>query len=207
MSDTATEETNADENGVVLVVEDERELRELYATWLESEYEVRTAATTEEGIAALDADVDVALLDRRLPDGSGDEVLTELRNRGLDCRVAMITAVAPDFDILDMGFDDYLVKPVSRDELLGVVETMRSRRTYDERARRYAALVSKHAALGREKSEAELAASEEYTELEAEIEELREELDSMFTEFDDDDFEAAFLSLDSDREFSDSDGT
>lgn len=196
MSDAAGGAAAEDDDPVVLVVEDERELRELYATWLAARYEVRTAGTTAEGIDALDPEVDVALLDRRLPDGSGDEVLSALRERDFNCRVAMITAVAPDFDILEMGFDDYLVKPVSRDELIEVVETMLSRRTYDDQVRRYAALVSKQVALAREKSEAELAASEEYADLESEIGELREGLDSMFSEFDDDDFQAAFLSFD-----------
>jgi len=198
MSDAAGDAvTEADDEPVVLVVEDERELRELYATWLSMEYEVRTAGTTAEGIDAIGPEIDVALLDRRLPDGSGDEVLSALRERDFNCRVAMITAVAPDFDILEMGFDDYLVKPVSRDELIEVVDTMLSRRTYDDQVRRYAALVSKQVALAREKSEAELAASEEYADLESEIGELREDLDTTFSEFDDDDFQAAFLSLDS----------
>jgi DNA-binding response OmpR family regulator len=197
MSDAANDDAGTeDTEPVVLVVEDERELRELYATWLSMSFEVRTAGTAAEGIDALAPEIDVALLDRRLPDGSGDEVLSALREREFDCRVAMITAVAPDFDILEMGFDDYLVKPVSRDELVEVVETMLSRRTYDDQVRRYAALVSKQVALAREKSEAELAASEEYADLEAEIGDLREGLDAMFAEFDDDDFQAAFLSFD-----------
>lgn len=34
----------------------------------------------------------------------------------------MVTAVKPDFDIIDMGFDNYLVKPVSKDNLYTTVE-------------------------------------------------------------------------------------
>ena len=114
---------------LVLVVEDEPDLADLYAAWLGDEYRVRTAYGGREALDELDEadEVDAILLDRRMPGLSGDEVLTAVRDRGIDCRVAMVTAVEPDFDILEMGFDDYLVKPVSKDDLLGVVETMRSR--------------------------------------------------------------------------------
>jgi DNA-binding response OmpR family regulator len=195
MSDDAGT-ASAEDPPRVLVVEDETELCELYTTWLADEYEVVAVETAAAAIDALSEAVDVALLDRRLPDGSGDEVLEALRERGHEARVAMITAVAPDFDILEMGFDDYLVKPVTREELLEVVETLLARRTYDERLQRFAALTSKQVALAEEKSEAELAASEEYADLETEIGDLRAELDDLFERFDQDDFRAAFLTFD-----------
>jgi len=103
---------------LVLVVEDEPDLADLYAAWLGDEYRVRTAYGGQEALDELDEaddEVDAILLDRRMPGLSGDEVLAAVRERGIDCRVAMVTAVEPDFDILKMGFDDYLVKPVTSD--------------------------------------------------------------------------------------------
>jgi len=59
----------------------------------------------------IDETVDVVLLDRMMPGMSGQEVLAAIRERGLDCRVAMVTAVDADFDVIEMGFDEYLGKP------------------------------------------------------------------------------------------------
>ena len=89
----------------VLVVEDESDIAALYAGFLRERYAVTVAATVAEAKEVVDESFDAVLLDRRLPDGSGDEVLEHVRERGLDCRVAMVTAVEPDFDIIGMGFD------------------------------------------------------------------------------------------------------
>ncbi len=86
----------SDDLPLVLVVEDEPDLADLYATWLRGEYRVRVAYGGREALEKLDDEVEVVLLDRRMPDLSGDEALKEIRERGFDCRVAMVTAVEPD---------------------------------------------------------------------------------------------------------------
>ncbi|OVE86275.1 response regulator transcription factor [Natronolimnobius baerhuensis] len=161
----------------VLIVEDEPDLANLYTAWLESEYNVCTAYDGSEALDAIDETVDVVLLDRRMPELSGDTVLETIRERDLDCRVAMVTAVEPDFDIIGMGFDDYLVKPVSKAELHHVIEQLLLRSTYDEQLRTLFALASKKALLDGEKNEAELAASREYDELEDRLAVLRTRVD------------------------------
>lgn len=166
----------------VLLVEDERPLAELYASWLAEEYEVETVHDGEAAIAAYDERVDVALLDRRLPETSGDRVLEHIRKSGNRCRVAMVSAVTPDFDIYGIGFDDYLVKPVSRDDLLDLVERLLRVNDYDEGLRRHFALSSKIALLQSHKSEAELEESEEYAALQEEMDELDRELTSVVGE-------------------------
>lgn len=163
---------------LVLVVEDESDLADLYAAWLQGSYRVRTAYGGHEALEQLDETVDIILLDRRMPGLSGDEVLDAVRERGIDCQVAMVTAVEPDFDILSMGFDDYLVKPVSRDALLDTVENLELRDDYDAGVQEMFALASKKALLEAEKTDSELAESEEYQELENRLEALREELDT-----------------------------
>ncbi len=180
----------------ILVIDDEPDLADLYAAWLTSEYDVRTAYGGEEALEAIDGDVSVALIDRLMPDLSGDEVLERIREQGYDCRVAMVTAVEPDFDIIGMGFDDYLVKPVRREDLQGAVESLLTRTNYDTQLREYFSLVSKRAALEAQKSDRELAESEAYAELTAEIEDLRDRLDETTSNLDANDFEVALRQLD-----------
>jgi DNA-binding response OmpR family regulator len=163
-----------DAAATVLVVDDQPDLADLYRTFLSAEFDVLTATDGDAALDQLTDGVDVVLLDRRMPDMSGDEVLDRLRDRGFDVPVAMLTAVEPDSDILEMPFDDYEVKPVDRDELLGLVEQLLDRATYDERSREYFRLVSKQTAL-------ELAGKDdtpEYRELTARVEDARREADA-----------------------------
>lgn len=180
----------------VLVVDDESQLADLFATWLSSEWTTETAYDGPAALEALDESFDVVLLDRRMPGQSGDEVLERIRENGYDCRVIMVTAVDPDFDIIEMGFDDYLVKPVSKDELLELVESVANRSAYQSAVQDYYALVSKKALLESEKEESELADNAEYRELCERIDELEERLDETVTEFSThDDFVGAFEDL------------
>ncbi len=162
---------------VVLIVEDEPDVAETYNLWLSEDYEVRIAEDGDEGLEKLDENVDVVLLDRMMPGLSGDEVLERIRDRELGCRVAMVTAVEPDFDILEMGFDAYLSKPIRSEELHETVAKLLERSEYDALLQQYYALVEKQATLETAKSGAELAESEEYSKLKARIDELRDELD------------------------------
>ncbi len=186
---------------LVLVVEDEPDLADLYAAWLGDEYRVRTAYGGQEALEELDAvddEVDAILLDRRMPGLSGDEVLSAVRERGIDCRVAMVTAVEPDFDILEMGFDDYLVKPVTSDTLKETVAGLLRRGEYDTEMQELFSLTSKKAMLETEKSATELADNDEYQRLTDRIEELRSRADESLeavTE-DEDDFEKLFQEFD-----------
>ena len=183
---------------VVLVADDEAELAELYAHWLGESYEVIVATGGEEALDLATEDIDVALLDRRMPSMTGDEVLSALRERDIDCRVAMITAVEPDVDIVDMPFDDYLVKPVTREELHSVVEVLLSRAQFDDRTQEFFALASKKATL---ESTAKDDPSEEYDRLTTRMGEIREELDETLSQYSSEDFEAAFRELPGEESF------
>jgi DNA-binding NarL/FixJ family response regulator len=55
--------------------------------------------------------------DRHMPGLSGEDLLSELVDRDYYGRVVMVTAVDPGIEVLDMPFDDYLCKPVDREEL------------------------------------------------------------------------------------------
>lgn len=184
------------ESTTVLVVEDEPPLVEIYARWLETEFEVRTAADGREALEELDEAVDVVLLDRLMPGMSGDEVLPEIRERAPDAKVAMVTAVKPGFDVLSMGFDDYLTKPVDRGELLDTVYRLLEREEYDELEQELYALVSKRSALESAKTEAELQHSEAYEQLLADIEALREDLDAAMADLGDTEFVSMVREMD-----------
>jgi DNA-binding response OmpR family regulator len=170
----------------ILVVDDEQDIADLYTTWLQMDHEVRKAYGGEEALEKVDEDVDIVFLDRQMPDYSGDEVLETIRDRKLDCRVVMVTAVDPDFDIVSMEFDDYLTKPVMRDDLTEAVDSMRERDDYDETLQEYFALTSKKATLEAEKTPSELQDSEEYQEMVERVEELEDEADPATAGFDDD---------------------
>lgn len=162
---------------VVLIVEDESDVAETYRLWLTDQYTVRVAEDGDEGLCKLDTAVDVVLLDRRMPGLSGSAVLERIRSRELDCRVAMVTAVEPDFDILEMGFDAYLKKPVKSDTLGTTVQNLIRRSTYDSMLQEYYALVEKQATLEANKLGRELDESDEYQQLKERIDRLRGQLD------------------------------
>jgi DNA-binding response OmpR family regulator len=129
-----------------------------------------------------------------MPDLTGDEVLEEIRARGLETQIAMITAVEPDVDIIEMPFDDYLVKPITKDDLHSLVKILLRRANYDERSQEFFRLASKKAAL-ESSPDVSVESEEEYQELTARMEELRAELDETLAELSDDDFREAFASF------------
>jgi DNA-binding response OmpR family regulator len=175
----------ATDTATVLIVDDEQEVADVYALRLRDEYETRTAYGGEEALDVVDDDVDVVLLDRRMPDRSGDEVLDEIRDQGLDTRVIMITAVDPDFDIIEMPFDDYLCKPVDKEDLVSAIEQQRNATEYDQTLTEYLEVTSKLALLQEEKSPTELEGNVDVEELEARSEALKAEMDESLAEFDD----------------------
>ena len=177
----------------VLVVDDEREVADVYALRLRGEYETRTAYGGEEALAELEDPVDVVLLDRRMPDISGDDVLAEIRDRGVDCRVIMLTAVDPGTDIIEMDFDDYLCKPVEKADLVSAIEQQLQVQRYDDRLSEYLEVSSKLALLEAELSAQELEDNEELQELSTRAEELKRKMDETIEEFDD--MEAAFREI------------
>lgn len=172
------------EKATVLVVDDEIPIAEAYAESLRDTYDVRLAHNGEAALEVLSAEVDVVLLDRRMPTLSGEEVLEEICERDLDCRVGMLTGVEPDFDIVDMEFDTYVLKPVDEETLQETVNALVIRSKFDRQLQKYYSLVSKKVALSQRKEETELEASGEYANLVERVERVREELDATFAQLD-----------------------
>ena len=176
-----TEDTT-EGGATVLVVEDERELADLYADYLRVEHHVDVAYSGEEAIEMVSERYDAVLLDRRMPVVSGNEVLVHIEEQGIETRVAMVTAVNPDFDIIDLGIDDYLVKPVTRQEVLDTVDRLMKINEYNERAQELTSKKLKRNVLEVEKTKAELQESDEFEELATEIAKLETEVESIADE-------------------------
>lgn len=179
----------------VLVVDDEPDVADAYAAQLRERYTVRTAYSGADALETIDDDVAVVLLDRRMPGQSGDDVLEQIRGRGVDARIAMVTAVDPDFDIIQMPFDDYLTKPVSQADLFATVERLLTCAKYEAQFQEFYALTSKIATLRANKSGTELETSETFDQLRQRRRQVRDDLDETIAEFDDDDFAAMFREM------------
>jgi two-component system, OmpR family, KDP operon response regulator KdpE len=109
--------------GRVLVVDDEPEIRRALRTGLGyQDFDVRAVDSGEEALAqAASWRPDVVLLDLGLPGIDGFQVLRELRGRDRRAAVIVISVMPGERDkvrALDLGADDYLVKPFGVDELL-----------------------------------------------------------------------------------------
>ncbi|HEU4729679.1 MAG TPA: response regulator transcription factor [Kofleriaceae bacterium] len=107
----------------LLIVEDNPTLSaSLLKGLTEDGYLVETAETGAEALRRLERpDIDAIILDLGLPDLDGAEVLTQLRERGVNAPVLVLTArdaVSSRVAALEQGADDYLVKPFEYAELL-----------------------------------------------------------------------------------------
>lgn len=128
----------------LLVIEDEIKVARFIERGLREEgFSVETAADGDSGLVkARDGTFDLVVLDVMLPGRDGFSVLRELRASGAQTRVLMLTArdgVQDRVQGLDLGADDYLVKPFAFAELLARVRALLRRPVSDEPALLHAA--------------------------------------------------------------------
>lgn len=173
--------TEESDQPTVLIVDDEEDVADIQAEMLAEFYDVRTAYSSLEAIAKLDPAVDVLLLDRRLPGTSGDEVIEHIREWDVDVRIAIVSGVDPDEEIIDMPFDDYITKPVKRDELHETVEQLLLFDQYEELLAKYNSVCKKHAILSAKRADA---SDEALEQLETRRDQLATELDEVVDAFD-----------------------
>jgi two-component system, OmpR family, response regulator RegX3 len=112
----------------ILFVEDERSISEPFAKALTREgFEPTVAATAADALTlAEEIDPGLVLLDLNLPDGDGRDVARELRRRG-DVPILMLTARGSEMDRvvgLELGADDYVVKPFSSAEVIARIRAV-----------------------------------------------------------------------------------
>lgn len=106
----------------ILLVEDEARIASFITRGLTAEgHQVEHAPTVAEGTAlARSHSYDLVLLDLLLPDGHGSSVLAAIRDADTDVPVIIVSALGETedkVDLLDLGADDYLVKPFEFAEL------------------------------------------------------------------------------------------
>lgn len=120
--------------GHILVVDDEPAIVTVVRQRLEAEgFTVRAAASGEEALACMEADrAELVVLDLMLPGIDGLEVLRRLRSSGDTVPVIVLTARDEDVDKivgLEMGADDYLVKPFNPRELTARIRAVLRRQS------------------------------------------------------------------------------
>ncbi len=126
----------------ILVIDDDPDARQLLEHMLvQAGHEVKLAADAEQGLRSLGAEpVDVVISDICLPHLSGLDVLRQVRDKGLDCEVIVLTAfpaVDSAIQALREGAADYLMKPLTREVLFDSLARVHSK-LVQSRARRQA---------------------------------------------------------------------
>ncbi|SEO46029.1 two-component system, OmpR family, response regulator MtrA [Mucilaginibacter gossypiicola] len=111
----------------IALVEDDENLRFLVAERLQSEgYKVLEAGNGNDAEAIILADQpDIVLLDWMLPGKPGSEVCANIREKGFDKLIIMMTAKAQDVDKIEaynFGVSDYITKPYNMDVLVAMIE-------------------------------------------------------------------------------------
>jgi DNA-binding response OmpR family regulator len=113
----------------ILIIEDDLAiLRGLKDNLLQEQFEVLTASDGQEGYEILlEETPDLLILDLMLPGLNGYEICRRARKEGFDAPILMLTARGEEMDRvtgLDLGADDYVVKPFSLPELLARVRSL-----------------------------------------------------------------------------------
>ena len=116
----------------ILLAEDDRMLNRALCYQLENlDFQVDSCLDGEDALFYGEQNIyDVILLDRMLPGMEGTEILTALRAKGISTPIIMITALGTLSDKvkgLDLGADDYLVKPFAFEELMARIRCVTRR--------------------------------------------------------------------------------
>jgi two-component system alkaline phosphatase synthesis response regulator PhoP len=118
----------------VLVIEDKPEMVQILTDYVlgPQGYGALTALDGEEGLRmALSEEPDLVILDLRIPKISGLQILQTLRERQYSIPIIVITAYGSEEVLgraLQLGVDDYVVKPFELDEMINAIERVLSKR-------------------------------------------------------------------------------
>lgn len=122
----------------VLVIDDDESLRDTIAVMLEQDgFTTEQAADGNSGLErALSLKPDLLLIDLRLPGLSGMEVCKHLRSADVKIPIIVLSAISDEIDkvlLLEIGADDYLVKPFGVRELMARIRAVLRRSRADAR--------------------------------------------------------------------------
>ena len=112
---------------LLLVIDDEKPFCEAVRDYLESDrIEVLSAQTRKEGLRiCAEREIDVVILDKKLPDGDGHALAQHILEKHKHARIIFITAF-PTFDAAEaaarLDTHEFLIKPIDPEELKGMIE-------------------------------------------------------------------------------------
>jgi CheY-like chemotaxis protein len=111
----------------VLVAEDDEAMLESYRLWLadDDRWDVREAADGQETLDELDAAVDVLVLDREMPEHTGDEIVDRLDDSLFEGDILVVSAYGPDSYLSDADVAGYLTKPIREETFRTALEAVR----------------------------------------------------------------------------------
>lgn len=121
----------------ILIVEDDDAIRKVLIDDFTFEgFHVESAIMGNEALKkAFDPDIDIILLDVMLPEINGFDICKELRKKGIETPIIMLTAKSQEIDKilgLEFGADDYITKPYSSRELHARVKAVLRRRNCEK---------------------------------------------------------------------------
>ena len=112
----------------ILLVEDDAALRSaLEELLLREGYEVTKVSNVRSAVEAMNAEIDLAMLDVGLPDGDGVSLCRQWRSEGVQTPILFLTAKDEELDVvrgLDAGGNDYVTKPFRMQELLSRIRAL-----------------------------------------------------------------------------------
>ena len=108
----------------VLIVDDDPRQVELLSSWLSAEYDVVTATDGNAAREALDETIDVAILDRNLPDTTGEKIVENARQAGISPPTGFLSSADVSVSATELPADLLLSKPATRDRVLEAVNTL-----------------------------------------------------------------------------------
>jgi len=115
----------------IFVVDDDPTVQELLKSFLGKAYEVSSATTAADALVKVRREpIDLVVLDHRLPDRTGLDVLVELRSIRQNLPVVMLTGFGSEWicaAAFRLGVADYLQKPVNAGDLVGTIQRILSR--------------------------------------------------------------------------------
>ncbi len=108
----------------VLIVDDDPRQVELLSSWLSAEYDVVTATDGNAAREALDETIDVAILDRHLPDTTGEKIVENARQAGISPPTGFLSSADVSVSATELPADLLLSKPATRDRVLEAVNRL-----------------------------------------------------------------------------------
>lgn len=161
----------------ILLVEPKRELASTLDGLFSSEYEIRTAYSSQEAIELLSDSVMVTLIDNGLSTTVIETIVDEIQQERHHSRILTIIGESQSERRVRLS-DGEIQKPVSPTELVETIERLVDHAQYEREIDEWLRLLSRKASMENEKDQHELSGCLEYQELKTEIDELRAKADS-----------------------------